>query len=342
MDLDRVVVRAVAPRAEERSAIVDRAWHRGFTRFVGAAGEVRDQGAWMIAEEGRLRPARPGGGPTVAEMTVGGPEELAEARRRLRHGEVLELRFSEERVLPLEALVADPAAAPRLWVRAAHPEELPAALGALEHGAAAVVVDIARPDELDRVEAGLDRGPAATIDWIPAVVRRVDPVGLGDRILVDTTSLLAPDEGLLVGSAAAFLVQLRSETIGSRFTRPRAFRVNAGAAHSYVLLANGETRYLSELEAGDRLRTARPDGSSRAVRVGRIKIERRPLSLVEFASTERSATVFVQEAETVRFTTSDGAGIAVTALRPGAEVLATRQVAGRHLGLPAEETVVER
>jgi 3-dehydroquinate synthase II len=164
---------------------------------------------------------------------------------------------------------------------------------------------------------------------------------MGDRVIVDTTSLLQPEEGMLVGSAAALLLHVASEAVGSRYTRPRPFRVNAGAAHMYTLLANGDTRYLSELVAGDPVLVARPEGPVRAVRVGRIKIERRPLALVEVERAGRTFTAFLQEAETVRLTTTEGR-IATTELRAGATVLAVSLPPARHLGMAVEETIEER
>jgi 3-dehydroquinate synthase II len=170
---------------------------------------------------------------------------------------------------------------------------------------------------------------------------RVVPAGVGDRVLVDTTSLLGPEEGLLVGSAAGYLYLVLSEAVGSRYTRPRPFRVNAGAAHSYTLLANGTTRYLSELDPGDALSIVRVDGTTRSVRVGRLKIERRPLVLVEGTVGDTVRTVFVQEAETVRLWTLTGA-VAATALSAGQRLLGVSLPAARHLGTAVEETILER
>lgn len=40
----------------------------------------------------------------------------------------------------------------------------------------------------------------------------------------------------------------------TELTRP--FRINAGPVHSYTLLADGSTKYLAELEAGDQVSSA--------------------------------------------------------------------------------------
>ena len=177
--------------------------------------------------------------------------------------------------------------------------------------------------------------------WEKIPIRRVVPAGTGDRVIVDTTSLLKPEEGILVGSSAALLFHVASEAVGSRYTRPRPFRVNAGAAHSYTLLANGDTRYLSELTPGDSILACTPNGGSRTVRVGRLKIERRPLVQVEGERDRRHFTVFLQEAETVRLSTESGP-VAITDLQPGTLVWGAGLAAARHLGRAVEETIEER
>ena len=302
------------------------------------AGSAED----LVATEVELRPNGPGADPGTAIVGVDGPEALARAGERLRSGEPLAIRWVGERVLPLETLVADAARRGALWVFADGPAQVPAALGALEHGADQVVVEVRDEHELAELEALLEAPEPVTLDWREAPIVRAEPAGMGDRVIVDTTSLLLPSEGLLVGSAAEFLFHLRSEAEGSRYTRPRPFRVNAGSAHSYVLLANGETRYLAELGAGDPLLVTRPRGDARTVRVGRLKIERRPLTLVEVRVGDRARTLFVQEAETVRLTTAERAPAPATALGPGTALLGVRMPPGRHLGRPVVEAIEER
>jgi 3-dehydroquinate synthase II len=102
----------------------------------------------------------------------------------------------------------------------------------------------------------------------------------------------------------------------------RPFRVNAGPVHSYVMMADGSTKYLCEVAAGDTVAVVNGNGGLgggggdgaegaegaepvpwRAVAVGRCKTESRPMLLVEFhlESVDRAGTIFLQQAETVRF-----------------------------------------
>jgi 3-dehydroquinate synthase II len=249
--------------------------------------------------------------------------------------------WSEDRVIPLENLIADGRGRYEVGVIVERLSDLPAMLGALEHGADRVFVRIRAPADLDRVEALAEAAPTLEIPWELLPVRRIVSAGVGDRVIVDTTSMLRPGEGMLVGSAAALLLHVVSEAVGSRFTRPRPFRVNAGAAHLYTLLADGSTRYLSELVAGDAVLIVEPKGGSRSARVGRIKIERRPLTMIEVERGPRSFTAFLQEAETVRLSGEDGP-IATTQLTTAAKVFGASFPPARHLGGVVEETIDER
>ncbi|MCI4353438.1 MAG: 3-dehydroquinate synthase II [Thermoplasmata archaeon] len=346
MSLDRIVVALSSPEPEVNHSILSRARRRGFRRFtsVDAPGLPPQPGeVWYRSTPDGFQELigdSPSRSPVVRLYRVRGPGELAPVVEALTRGEASAVRWGGERVIPLETLVAARSARMTLWVVTAEPSEIPAFLGALEHGADTVVVEVSATETVDLIERRLEQLPA-TLQWERIPVRAVTPAGTGDRVIVDTTSLLEPEEGILVGSAAAFLYHVASEAVGSRYTRPRPFRVNAGAAHLYTLLANGETRYLSELVPGDSILVGSPRGASRSVRVGRIKIERRPLLLIEGEFQNRRYTVFLQEAETVRLTT-DVAPVATTDLQPGATVWGVTLPAGRHLGVAVEEKIDER
>ena len=83
-----------------------------------------------------------------------------------------------------------------------------------------------------------------------AKVLEIQEVGDGERVCVDTASMLNRGEGMLIGNRANFLFLVHNESVGSSFTSPRPFRVNAGAVHCYTLAPDGTTKYLSELETG--------------------------------------------------------------------------------------------
>ncbi|MCS6768474.1 MAG: 3-dehydroquinate synthase II [Candidatus Nitrosocaldus sp.] len=180
-----------------------------------------------------------------------------------------------------------------------------------------------------------------------AVVREVRDSGVGERVCVDTASMLKVGEGMLIGSRANFMFLMHNEAIGSEFTSPRPFRVNAGAVHCYTLMPDGRTKYLAELEAGDEVLIVSSDGKARDAIVGRVKIETRPMRLVradiEVDGAREEGSIIVQNAETIRFMGRDGRLVSVTDLKAGDEVLVyAKGSRGRHFGIEVDEFILEK
>jgi 3-dehydroquinate synthase II len=163
---------------------------------------------------------------------------------------------------------------------------------------------------------------------------------VGDRVCVDTCSLMRPGEGLLVGSQSSCLFLISSESVESEYVASRPFRVNAGAVHAYVLTASGRTKYLSEVRGGEELMAVDQQGRARTVVVGRSKIERRPLLLIEVDGGERRYSTIVQNAETIRLVTPDGP-VSVSDLALGQPVMVRLEEGGRHFGHTIDETITE-
>ena len=108
------------------------------------------------------------------------------------------------------------------------------------------------------------------------------------------------------------------------------------------MMADGSTKYLSELVAGDEVLVVSPSGS-RVVAVGRLKIEPRPLLLVRYGDDiGRSGQVFLQQAETVRLVSNIENPLSVTHLEAGMEVLGAAGEAGRHIGNAISSDVEEK
>lgn len=322
--VDRLALCLGGGEAAARRRLDEEAERLGFARRARRDGE-------RYRVEGLAEPLIP--------VPVGTPEELERALAT--SGDRTLLEWTGDRIIPLEQALANAPAGRRVAVLARTAAEVPAALGALERGAALVVLEVSGLPELRRLAAYVDRDPVLRIRWWPARVVRVEPAGTSERVLVDTTRLLGARDGLLVGSAARFLFPIASEAVGSSFSGPRPFRVNAGAPHSYVLMADGTTRYLSELRGGDRVLVVRSTGTPFAARVGRVKIERRPMVLVEAAVRGARATVFLQEAETVRFLGAR-ANRPVTEVRTGDRLRVAELPAARHLGTAVSESIEER
>ncbi|MFQ6130062.1 MAG: 3-dehydroquinate synthase II [Candidatus Hadarchaeaceae archaeon] len=249
------------------------------------------------------------------------------------------------KVIPLENLIAElQRAEVKVLAGVKDASEAKVAVETLEVGAAGVLLDAREQGvgEVQKVRETFEGLAAEKLELVPAKVTEVRPVGMGDRACVDTASLMTIGEGMLVGSQAGGMFLVHSETLPSEFVEPRPFRVNAGAVHAYIRLPGGKTKYMSELGAGDEVLIVNAKGEARTGVVGRVKIERRPLLLVE---TEREGEKFktlLQNAETINLVTKDGKSISVAKLKPGDEVLMHIERAGRHFGVKVEETVVER
>lgn len=220
-------------------------------------------------------------------------------------------------------------------------QEAKLALETLEHGSDGVLLDSDDLSEIKKVTSARDRSGMEKINIVKATVTKVKPVGMGDRVCVDTASLMVPGEGMLIGSQSNGLFLVNSESEESPYVAARPFRVNAGAVHAYIRVGE-KTRYLSELVSGDDVLIVDNEGETRQAVVGRVKIERRPLMLVEAEVEGTRIKTLLQNAETIKLVGSDGKPVPVTALSEGDEVMVYFEAAARHFGIKIEETIIEK
>jgi 3-dehydroquinate synthase II len=107
-------------------------------------------------------------------------------------------------------------------------------------------------------------------------------------------------------------------------------------------MANGQTKYLSELKSGDQVLVVDFKGTSYPAVVGRAKVEKRPLVLVEAEENGQTVSTILQNAETIRLTAPSGEAVSLVDLKEGSEVLVYREGSARHFGVKIDETLVER
>ncbi len=228
-----------------------------------------------------------------------------------------------------------------LFVEAASVEEARTFLGILERGVDGIIItapELKAVKEILRLVKGL----SPTEELVAATVTGVKPLGMGDRVCVDTCSNLGPGEGMLVGNSSAALFLVHAESLENPYVAARPFRVNAGPVHAYIRVPGGRTRYLSELAAGDEVLVVNYQGQTSPAVVGRVKIERRPLLLVTAEVEGRQLSTILQNAETIRLTRPDGTAVSVVQLAPGDQVLVALEEAGRHFGYKVTETITEK
>jgi 3-dehydroquinate synthase II len=286
--------------------------------------------------------------PTVSEdgdLQLGRDVVVKEIREKKDEEEIIALSLSKKVVvrgpdwliIPLENLLSRTS---NLFVEIHDLTEGQTALGILEKGVDGVVIDNPDPDAVRQILHAIKRG-SEKIDLSKACVKRIEPLGTGDRVCVDTCSSMTIGEGMLIGNSSQALFLVHSETVENPFVNPRPFRVNAGPVHSYIRVANGETKYLSEVQSGDQVLVVNFEGVSYPAVVGRAKVERRPLVLVEAEQKGEIFSVILQNAETIRLTQPSGEPVSLVDLKEGNEILVYREKAGRHFGIKIDETIKE-
>lgn len=307
---------------------------------AGADAVVTDEPD-RVKALGRIATVGPGGdlewGRDVFRVTIASSEDEDRAVELAQRGPVV-VETADWTMIPLENLIAR---SDRVYARVGSEEEARLALGALEKGVAGVVLATGDPDAVRRV-AALVKGGGERVPLVPFTVTAIRPLGMGDRVCVDTCTLFEDGEGLLVGNTSSAMLLVHAETLENPYVAPRPFRVNAGAVHAYCLLPGGRTAYLSDLRAGETVLGVHAEGGTETAAIGRVKVERRPLLLVEAVADDgRSASVVLQNAETIRLVKEGGAAVSVAALSVGDRVLGVLLEGGRHFGHAIEETIRE-
>ena len=247
------------------------------------------------------------------------------------------------RIIPLENVIASlQNTGTEIFAVAKSIEEVETLFSVLELGVDGVLMSTNSEEEVVRARNIIKK---SSFQIKIAEIKEVQEVGMGERVCIDTVSMLAEGEGMLVGNKSNFLFLIHNESIGSSFTSPRPFRVNAGAVHCYTITPDGTTKYLSELESGSQVLIVNTKGEARMVGVGRAKIESRPLRLFRAAiNGDEMGTIIVQNAETIRFLNESGQILPVTHAKPGDKILVySIPSVGRHFGMEvSNEYILEK
>ncbi|KAK9816998.1 hypothetical protein WJX72_008045 [[Myrmecia] bisecta] len=257
---------------------------------------------------------------------VSSGEDLKAVEKDAQRSDTVILDATDWRVIPAENLVASfQGSSARLMSTAKSAADARLMLEALEVGTGGVLLRTEDPGQVRKLVAYVSERNAKLGLRLPyevGRVTRVTPVGMGDRVCVDLCSLLVPGEGMLVGSFARTLFLVHSECAESRYISSRPFRVNAGPVHAYTAAPGGRTAYLAELSSGKEVVVADARGRTQTAIVGRVKIESRPLMLIEAETSDgEQHSILLQNAETVYL---------------------YRQNAARHTGISIQEKIVER
>ena len=246
------------------------------------------------------------------------------------------------KIIPLENIIAKlHKINTKIFAMAKTPEEVRKMFSILEVGVDGVIFSTSSINEVREAMVYLG---TRSFDMKPAKIIEIKEVGDGERVCVDTASMLHKGEGMLIGSRSNFLFLVHNESVGSSFTSPRPFRVNAGAVHCYTLSPDGTTNYLSEVETGTEVLILNSKGTARRATVGRSKIERRPMLMIKASANGEIGGIIAQDAETIRFVKQNGDLVSVTHLKKGDTVMVhAKPATGRHFGMEvSDEYILEK
>ncbi len=262
-------------------------------------------------------------------------------------------QIGDWKVIPYENLIADLISEDiLLFANVFTLEDFDLMTKLLEVGVDGIVfspVSAEKIQELNRL-----RGNITRLSLVEAELKNIKPISKADRVCVDTTSILNRNEGMLVGSTAKAFALIQAEVSKTGFTNSRPFRVNAGDVSAYILVPSfdekgelkAKTKYLSELQSGDDVIIANTDGRLRIVTIGRVKIETRPMILlnleIQSKSEKITLNVILQHAESVNLLKKDGTPIPVTKIKHGDYILAYIGPGATHFGTPIKETIIEK
>lgn len=256
--------------------------------------------------------------------------------------DVVVIDFTDPTNIPLELVLATTqSTTTRIFKRVSDAQDGEVSLLTMEKGSDGILMSSNDLNEIVRLSQVFERSELVQFDVKPAKVIGIKHAGMGDRVCIDTTSELRADEGMMLGSTSSGGILVSSETHYLPYMNLRPFRVNAGGMHLYVWGPNNFVAYLSDLRAGDRVYAMDVNGKARVVTIGRMKIERRPLLLIECEIEGKRVNVFIQDDWHVRVFGGKGEVRPSSEIKIGDELLGYLDQPGRHVGIKIQETIRE-
>lgn len=246
-------------------------------------------------------------------------------------------------VIPLENIIADLQKEDvKIIAAVKDASEAKVAIETLEIGTDGIIFEVEDFTQIKEISNLIETISSEKYSLEDVTITNIKSLGSGDRVCIDTTTMMKEGEGMLVGSYSKAMFFVHSETLESEYVASRPFRVNAGPVQAYVMVPGGKTRYLSELETGDEVLILDNEGNTKISIVGRSKIEKRPLILVEAEFEGMKIKSLLQNAETIRLINENKEPISVTDLKAGDKVKAYIDTNARHFGIAIEENITEK
>ena len=277
---------------------------------------------------------------------IDGHKSHEKVRNKIGLVEWIVLDFSNWKMIPVENIIAEcEGTGTKIAVIVNLAKDVNGIAFALEKGVDALVIEndddlihacsIAKSQRLEN--SSLDSIQTSEslekLNLSELTITNIESGGVGERYCIDLICLISKGEGMLIGSSSSSLSLVHGEVIDSEFVPARPFRVNAGPPHSYILMADGKTKYISELISGDNVMLVSENGSTRSATIGRLKIEKRPFLRIYWENDYQiSNSIFLQQAETVRILSRVGVVKSVTDLKIGDTILCHESKHSRHIG----------
>ncbi len=300
----------------------------GYSEKVHQLGRMQ-----TVTKDGDIKP-----GVDVVFVDIAGKQDEDKAAG-ISPRKIVVLRMLDWTIIPIENLLAR--RGKNIIVQVTDSGQAKLMVEILEKGVDGVLLNNTSINEIKKT-AEILQGIGGRIELVEASITNVRQLGMGDRSCLDTCTQMAPGEGMLIGNTASGFFLVHSESIENPYVAARPFRVNAGAVHAYTLGPGGKTKYLADLKAGDEVMIVDFKGKCQLGYLGRNKIEKRPMMLVEAEAEGIGISLVMQNAETIRLVASDGKPVSITKLKTGNKVLARIEKGGRHFGMQVDETLVER
>ena len=84
------------------------------------------------------------------------------------------------------------------------------------------------------------------------------------------------------------------------------------------------------------------DGICDIARIGRLKIENRPMVLLRYSNEDLEGQIVLQQAETVRLVSPKGKLVSITEIQAGDRIAVISDTRFRHTGIAVEGKVIEK
>ncbi len=302
---------------------------------------VKQCNALVIQTLDLLPDAKNTGHPLVFKHLVTDSESLQQALQIMDRVDVLVVRFTDTTNIPLELLLARAQHGQvRIIKQVANEEEAIIARGVLESGPGGFLLEVANLTAASELADFVQHTQTRQMSLVEATVTSARHAGMGYRGCIDTSWLFKENEGMIVGSTSSGGLLVCAEVHYLPYMNLRPFRVNAGATHSYVW-ANDVTEYITDLRAGNSVLAVNTEGQAYPVQVGRVKIEKRPLRLIEAEANGVRINVFLQDDWHVRVFGADRLPKNCSTIQPGDRLLAYTCAPGRHVGIKVSEEIEE-